>query len=73
MNGMGMSGMGALWPLFILFWILLIAGVVVVIGWLLRGKTDSPLEILRRRYAGARSTGKPTRACARNSGKTTGE
>ncbi len=51
MNGMGMSGMGVLWPLFILFWILLIAGVVVVIGWLLRGKADSPLEILRRRYA----------------------
>ena len=51
MNGMWMSGMGALWPLFILFWILLIAGVVVVIGWLLRGKADSPLEILRRRYA----------------------
>ena len=51
MNGMWMGGMGALWPLFILFWILLIAGVVVVIGWLLRGKTDSPLEILRRRYA----------------------
>ena len=43
--------MGALWPLFILFWILLIAGVVVVIGWLLRGRADSPLEILRRRYA----------------------
>ena len=51
MNGMGMSGMGVLWPLFILFWILLIAGVVVVIGWLLRGKADTPLEILRRRYA----------------------
>ncbi len=51
MNGMGMSGMGVLWPLFILFWILLIAGVVVVIGWLLRGRADSPLEILRRRYA----------------------
>ena len=51
MNGMGMSGMGVLWPLFILFWILLIAGVVVVIGWLLRGKADSPLEIMRRRYA----------------------
>lgn len=51
MNGMGMSGMGALWPFFILFWILLIAGAVVVIGWLLRGKTDSPLEILQRRYA----------------------
>ncbi len=51
MSGMGMSGMGALWPLFVLFWILLIAGVVVVIGWLLRGEVDSPLEILRRRYA----------------------
>ncbi len=51
MDDMGMSGMGALWPLFILFWILLIAGVVVVIGWLLRGKADTPLEILRRRYA----------------------
>lgn len=46
-----MSGTGALWPLFILFWILLITGVVVIIGWLLRGKADSPLEILRRRYA----------------------
>ena len=51
MNGMGMSGMGVLWPLFILFWILLIAGVVVVIGWLLRRKGDSPLAILQRRYA----------------------
>ena len=49
--GMGMSGMGVLWPVFILFWIVLIAGVVVVIGWLLRGKTDSPLAILQRRYA----------------------
>ena len=49
--GMGMSEMGGLWPFFILFWILLVAGVVVVVGWLLRGKTDSPLEILQHRYA----------------------
>ena len=33
---MGMRGMDALWPRFILFWIPLIDG-VGVIGWLLRG------------------------------------
>ena len=49
--GMGMSGISVLWPFFVLFWILLIAGVVVVIGWLLRGKADSPLALLQRRYA----------------------
>jgi len=53
MNGMemGMGGSGVMWLFFILFWILLIAGVVIVIRWLLRSKAESPLEILQRRYA----------------------
>jgi len=49
--GMGMGGPGVMWIFFVLFWVLLIAGVVTLIRWLLRDKAESPLEILQRRYA----------------------
>ncbi|TAL85695.1 MAG: SHOCT domain-containing protein [Rhodanobacter sp.] len=49
--GMGMGGPGVMWLFFILFWVLLIAGVVTVIRWLFRDNAESPLEILQRRYA----------------------
>jgi len=55
-NGWMMGGMGLL---NILFWILIIAGAVLIVQWLSgRGKvnfltplTESPLEILKKRYA----------------------
>jgi len=58
-NGMGNGwGMGFGGPFMILFWILIIAGVVVLVKWLIdqsstsKGPGDkSPLEILRERYA----------------------
>lgn len=50
--------MGGMWPLSILFWILIIAGVVLIVRWLTvrdgQGKVspaDSPLDILKTRYA----------------------
>lgn len=50
-----MGGMGLLW---ILFWILIIAGVVLIVRWLTardgQGKAspvESPLDILKKRYA----------------------
>jgi putative membrane protein len=58
-NGMGNGwGMGYGGPFMILFWILVVVGLVVLVKWMLdqsstgkgaRGK--SPLEILRERYA----------------------
>jgi putative membrane protein len=58
MNG-GQGGwiMGSgMWPFSILFWILIIAGVVFITRWLMEGKAatginESPLDILKRRYA----------------------
>jgi putative membrane protein len=50
-NGHGgwmMEGMGLL---HILFWILIIAGMVLIIQWLLSRKKESALDILKRRYA----------------------
>ena len=56
-NGQGgwMMGYG-MWPLSILFWILIIAGVVLIIRWLMEGKeasnlNESALDILKKRYA----------------------
>ncbi len=47
--------MGGMWLLSILFWILVIAGTVLVIKWLMdRGKdgeNEAPLDILKKRYA----------------------
>jgi len=50
--------MGGMWLLPILFWILIIVGVVLIVRWLTvrngQGKTStpaSPLDILKTRYA----------------------
>jgi putative membrane protein len=58
-DGMGSGwGMGFAGPFMILFWILVIVGIVVLVKWLVdqssasKGTRDkSPLEILRERYA----------------------
>ncbi|MDO8370101.1 MAG: SHOCT domain-containing protein [Candidatus Nitrotoga sp.] len=57
-NGAGVWMMGGMWLLSVLFWILIIAGVVVIVRWLTerngQGKmslTESPLDILKMRYA----------------------
>lgn len=50
--------MGGMWLLWILFWILIIAGAALIVRWLTgrssEGKTsaaESPLDILKKRYA----------------------
>ena len=57
-NGAGGWMMGGMWLLLILFWILIITGVVLIVRWLTerndQGKislTESPLDILKTRYA----------------------
>ena len=57
-NGNGTWMMSGMWLMSGLFWLLIIAGVVLLVRWLARrpdqGKTsldDSPAEILKRRYA----------------------
>ena len=57
-NGAGGWMMGGMWLLPILFWILIIAGVVLIVRWLTardgQGKAspaESPLDILKTRYA----------------------
>ena len=57
-NGAGGWMMGGMWLFSILFWILIIAGVVLIVRWLTerngQGKTspaESPLTILKTRYA----------------------
>jgi len=47
-NGWMMGGMGLL---NILFWILIIAGAVLIVQWLSGRGKESPLEILKKRYA----------------------
>jgi len=47
-NGWMMGGMGLL---NILFWILIIAGAVLIVQWLSERGKESPLEILKKRYA----------------------
>jgi len=47
-NGWMMGGMGLL---NILFWILIIAGAVLIVQWLSGRGKDSALEILKKRYA----------------------
>ncbi len=46
-NGMGGWGM-MLFPLF--FWLLVIAGVVLIVQWLFGRKKESALDILKQRY-----------------------
>ena len=50
--------MGGMWPFSILFWILVVAGVVLIVRWLTArdgqekvSPTESPLDILKTRYA----------------------
>ncbi|OIO82205.1 MAG: hypothetical protein AUJ88_02645 [Gallionellaceae bacterium CG1_02_56_997] len=57
-NGAGGWMMGGMWLSSILFWILIIAGVVLIVRWLTardgQGKispAESPLDILKTRYA----------------------
>ncbi len=57
-NGAGGWMMGGMWLLSVLFWILIIVGVVLIVRWLTerygQGKTspdESPLDILKKRYA----------------------
>jgi putative membrane protein len=57
-NGAGGWMMGGMWLSSILFWILIIAGVVLIVRWLTahggQGKVlpaESPLDILKTRYA----------------------
>ena len=57
-NGNGAGMMSGMWLIASLFWILIIAGVVLVVRWLSerngQGKTslaESPLDILKKRYA----------------------
>lgn len=56
--GHGGWTMGGMWLLSILFWILIIAGVVLIVRWMTerysQGKisaAESPLDILKKRYA----------------------
>lgn len=59
MNSLQGSGMmGGMWLLSIFFWILIIAGVVLVVRWLIerngQGKTSLPessFDLLKKRYA----------------------
>lgn len=59
MNSMyGGWTMGGMWLLSIFFWILIVAGVVLIVRWLIerngQGETsppESPLDILKKRYA----------------------
>ncbi|NMM25879.1 MAG: SHOCT domain-containing protein [Glaciimonas sp.] len=57
-NGQGAWMMGGMGLLFILFWIVVIAAVVLIVRWLTtpneQGKIlpiESPLDILKKRYA----------------------
>lgn len=55
-NGYGWGMGGGMWILFILFWILVIAGAVLIVRWLIGvtekgASTESPLDILKKRYA----------------------
>ena len=57
-NGNGAGMMSGMWLISSLFWILIIAGVVLLVRWLIerngQRKTslaESPLDILKKRYA----------------------
>ncbi|MBE0472635.1 SHOCT domain-containing protein [Rhodoferax sp.] len=59
MNSMQGSGMmGGMWLLWLLFWVVVIAGIVLVARWLIgrpgQGQTcppEAPLDVLKKRYA----------------------
>ena len=50
-HGMGIGGV----VMMLVFWALLVAGIVVFVGWLRRkdfpGQRETPLDILKKRYA----------------------
>ncbi len=57
-NGMTGSGMGIWMLMNIIFWILLIAGIILLVGWFVQKAVgsgsrseESALEILKKRYA----------------------
>jgi putative membrane protein len=52
MDGYG-YGMGGMWILGLIFWILILAGIVLLIKYLWegRGAHESALEVLKKRYA----------------------
>lgn len=57
-NGHGGWMMGGMWLLPILFWVLIIVGVVLIVRWLAErngqcktSQAESPLDILKKRYA----------------------
>jgi len=50
-NGHGRWMMGGMGLLHILFLVLIIAGVALIIQWLLSRKKESALDILKKRYA----------------------
>jgi len=50
-NGHGGFMMGGMDLLHILFWILIIAGAVLIVQWLSGRGKESALEILKKRYA----------------------
>lgn len=52
----GMHGMEGWWILGIIFWVALLVGIVLLVVWLVktvsgRGRQESALDILKRRYA----------------------
>ena len=56
-NGQGGGMIVGMWFFFVLFWAFVIAGVVFIVRWLMENNTkespseDSPVDILKRRYA----------------------
>jgi putative membrane protein len=54
MHGMGFGGV----IMMLLFWVLIVVGIIMLFGWLRKGKMtefsgqrETPLDVLKRRYA----------------------
>ncbi len=56
-DGAGWGMMGGMWFFSILFWVLVIAGAVLIVKWVMERNKDepssneSPLDLLKKRYA----------------------